>query len=71
MHTGRIKPIDTLAREEVKQIFGRETIKLHESDETGENKVVATWGPSPRFTTGRSGPSTGTTSRSSWSNTCR
>ncbi len=41
MHAGRVKPIDTLAREEVKQIFGRETIKLHDD----ENKVVATWGP--------------------------
>jgi ABC-type transport system involved in cytochrome c biogenesis permease subunit len=41
MHAGRIKPIDTLAREEVKQIFGRETIKLHDD----KNKVVATWGP--------------------------
>ena len=45
MHEGRIKPIDTLAREEVKQIFGRETVKIHESDAAGENKVVATWGP--------------------------
>ena len=45
MHTGRIKPIDTLAREEVKQIFGRETVKLVEPNEKGENKVVATWGP--------------------------
>ena len=41
MHAGRIKPLDTLAREEVKQIFGRETIKLHDS----ANKVVATWTP--------------------------
>src|SRR5262245_16069626 len=30
MHEGRIKPLDTLAREEVKQIFGRESaIKLY------------------------------------------
>src|SRR5262245_39460592 len=29
MHTGRKKPLDTLAREEIKQIFGRETIKLY------------------------------------------
>ena len=41
MHEGRIKPFDTLAREEVKQIFGRETIKLLNS----ENKVDATWAP--------------------------
>lgn len=41
MHTGRVKPLDTVAREEVKHIFGRETIKLH--DAAGE--VVETWGP--------------------------
>src|SRR3954452_22300770 len=41
MHEGRIKPIDTLAREEIKQIFGRETVKLLDA----ENKVSATWGP--------------------------
>jgi ABC-type transport system involved in cytochrome c biogenesis permease subunit len=41
MHAGRVKPIDTLAREEVKQIFGRETIKLLDD----ENKVAETWGP--------------------------
>ncbi|MBV8677229.1 MAG: cytochrome c biogenesis protein CcsA [Planctomycetaceae bacterium] len=41
MHAGRIKPLDTLAREEVKQIFGRETIKLRDES----NGVVATWGP--------------------------
>src|SRR6267154_2073372 len=28
LHEGRPKPLDTLAREEVKQIFGRETIKI-------------------------------------------
>jgi ABC-type transport system involved in cytochrome c biogenesis permease subunit len=41
MHAGRVKPIDTLAREEVKQIYGGETIKLRND----ENEVVATWGP--------------------------
>src|SRR4051812_6328235 len=41
MHAGRKKPLDTVAREEVKQIFGRETIKLFDP----EDKVVATWGP--------------------------
>ncbi len=41
MHEGRVKPIDTLAREEIKQIHGRETIKvLNEDDE-----VVASWEP--------------------------
>ena len=28
MHTGRIKPLDTVAREEIKQVYGRETLKL-------------------------------------------
>ena len=28
LHEGRVKPLDTVAREEVKQIYGRETIKL-------------------------------------------
>ncbi len=41
LHEGRIKPLDTLAREEVKQIFGRETIKLH--DASNHNKVFETW----------------------------
>ena len=41
LHQGRIKPLDTLARETVKQIFGRETIKL--KDEHGV--VTETWGP--------------------------
>lgn len=39
MHQGRVKPLDTVAREEIKQIFGRETIKL-----LGDyNQVVETW----------------------------
>ena len=46
MHAGRIKPLDTVAREEVKQIFGRETIKLHDA-RNGE--VVETWGPVGAF----------------------
>ena len=41
MHHGRVKPIDTVAREEVKQIFGRETITLRDAD----NEPVAKWGP--------------------------
>jgi ABC-type transport system involved in cytochrome c biogenesis permease subunit len=45
MHTGRVKPIDTLAREEVKQIFGRETVKLMKISESGELEVAAIWGP--------------------------
>ncbi len=28
MHEGRVKPLDTVAREEVKQVYSRETIKL-------------------------------------------
>ena len=43
LHEGRIKPLDTLAREEVKQIFGRETVKLQ--DASNRNKVVETWTP--------------------------
>ena len=42
LHEGRIKPLDTLAREEVKQIHGRETLKL--VDTRNDNKVVETWG---------------------------
>ena len=33
MHEGRVKPLDTVAREEVKQIYSRETIKLHDPNE--------------------------------------
>ena len=33
MHEGRVKPLDTVAREEVKQIYGRETIKLRDPNE--------------------------------------
>src|SRR4051794_30682666 len=43
LHEGRLKPLDTLAREEVRQIFGRETVKL--IDPAKGNQVVATWGP--------------------------
>ena len=32
MHEGRVKPLDTVAREEVKQIYGRETIKLRDPE---------------------------------------
>src|SRR5271168_2909115 len=28
MHEGRVKPLDTVAREEVKQVYSRETMKL-------------------------------------------
>ena len=45
MHAGRVKPLDTVAREEVKHVFGRETIKLHDA----ANKVVETWGPVGAF----------------------
>lgn len=43
LHEGRQKPLDTLAREEVKQIFGRETIKV--LDPSRGNAVVETWSP--------------------------
>jgi ABC-type transport system involved in cytochrome c biogenesis permease subunit len=63
MHEGRVKPLDTVAREEVKQIFGRETIKLREPDEEIEKildpesharkaasgSTVAKWGPVGAF----------------------
>ena len=39
MHEGRVKPLDTVAREEVKQIYGRETIKLRDPNEEIE-KIV-------------------------------
>ncbi len=45
MHVGRLKPLDTLAREEVKHVFGRETITLHDAS----NNVVETWGPVGAF----------------------
>ena len=45
MHAGRIKPIDTVAREEIKQIYTRETIKLTDA----EGRTVATWGPVAAF----------------------
>ncbi len=32
MHEGRVKPLDTVAREEVKQVYSRETIKLRNLD---------------------------------------
>ena len=44
MEAGRIKPLDTVARHEVKQIFGRETIKL-----TGPDGTVTKWGPVAAF----------------------
>ena len=45
MHAGRVKPLDTVAREEVKHVFGRETIKLHDAS----NTLVETWGPVAAF----------------------
>lgn len=45
MHTGRIKPLDTVAREEVKQIYTRETIKLPGKD----GKAGSTWTPVAAF----------------------
>ena len=40
LHQGRIKPLDTVAREEVKSIYGKETVKLLNA----ENKAYETWG---------------------------
>ena len=45
MHTGRVKPLDTVAREEIKEIYTREAIKLF--DDKGE--VIATWLPVAAF----------------------
>lgn len=45
MHEGRVKPLDTVAREEVKQVFGRETIKLLDD----RNEVAETWAPVAAF----------------------
>jgi ABC-type transport system involved in cytochrome c biogenesis permease subunit len=40
-HQGRVKPLDTLAREELKAIYGRERITFRDD----EGEVVATWEP--------------------------
>ncbi|MFO0953989.1 MAG: ABC transporter permease, partial [Isosphaeraceae bacterium] len=46
LHEGRIKPLDTLAREEVRQIYGRETVKVIDPADAKEpNRVVETWTP--------------------------
>ena len=63
MHEGRVKPLDTVAREEVKQIYGRETIKLRDPKEEIETIIdpegrarkassgatVEKWGPVGAF----------------------
>jgi len=63
MHQGRVKPLDTVAREEVKQVYSRETIRLHDPREEVEkildpdaaNRPGATswavekWGPVGAF----------------------
>jgi ABC-type transport system involved in cytochrome c biogenesis permease subunit len=63
MHEGRVKPLDTVAREEVKQIYSRETIKLHDPREQVEKILdpsastrkdrsewpVQAWGPVGAF----------------------
>ena len=71
MHRGRIKPVDTVAREEVKQVYGRETMVLRDPreevakvlDPEGHHKTtwkVQNGRRSPPSWTGRSGPSSGT-----------
>ncbi len=47
MHEGRLKPIDTVAREEIKQIYTRETIKLTTVQDGVQ--AVATWSPVAAF----------------------
>jgi len=63
MHEGRVKPLDTVAREEVKQVYSRETIKLADprneiaeilDPEAGSRKdarrpAVEKWGPVGAF----------------------
>jgi len=63
MHEGRIKPLDTVAREEVKQVYSRETIKLRDPNDLVEAIVdpanharknasgtrVEQWGPVGSF----------------------
>ena len=63
MHEGRVKPLDTVAREEVKQVYSRETIALRDPHEEVEklldpesyNKpggtkwTVEKWGPIGSF----------------------
>jgi len=44
LHEGRRKPLDTLAREVIKQIFGRESVRLYEH-KNDENVEVARWQP--------------------------
>jgi ABC-type transport system involved in cytochrome c biogenesis permease subunit len=45
MHEGRIKPLDTVAREEIKGIYTRETIKLTSED----GKTLTSWSPVAAF----------------------
>src|SRR5438034_6454421 len=63
MHEGRVKPLDTVAREEVKQVYSRETITLRDPREEVEKLVspetfnragstagsVEKWGPVGAF----------------------
>ena len=63
MHEGRIKPLDTVAREEVKQVYGVETMKLADLREEvakildpeaaarkgASNWVLEKWGPVGAF----------------------
>ena len=63
MHAGRVKPLDTVAREEVKQVYSRETIALHDPLEEveklldpesfhkpgGKSWTVEKWGPIGSF----------------------
>jgi ABC-type transport system involved in cytochrome c biogenesis permease subunit len=44
-HSGRLKPLDTFARQMIKQVYTREDIKLTNSD----GKTVATWQPLAAF----------------------
>jgi ABC-type transport system involved in cytochrome c biogenesis permease subunit len=63
MHEGRVKPLDTVAREEIKQVYHRETMKLRDLNDEVEaildpqghakkaaaGSRVAKWGPVGAF----------------------
>ena len=51
MHEGRVKPLDTVAREEIKQVYHRETIKLRNLND----EVEAILDPQSRAKKGAAG----------------
>jgi ABC-type transport system involved in cytochrome c biogenesis permease subunit len=51
MQEGRVKPLDTVAREEVKQIYGRETIKLRDPNDEID-RIIDPEGPARKAASG-------------------